>query len=112
MNEHGLRKSVTAYFKALGPDVFMEKRWGGGFFHKTGVVDYVGVAWGIAVAIELKHPDKPAVVLDEAQVVFLQRFERAGGLTLATNRLQDVKNFMARVRLRARGHDVRQTTHA
>ena len=103
MNEHGLRNAVSAYLKTLGYCCFWEKRWGGGFFQKTGIADYTGIAWGIPFAIEIKHPDKPAVA-DLDQEIYLTRVRLAGGKTLVTNRLQAVKAFIVALRIIAEGY--------
>lgn len=93
MNEHQLRDKVTVYLRSLAPDVTFEKRWGGGIFQKKGVSDYTGCAWGHYFAIEIKHPNEPAVPSSE-QEVFLDKVRAAGGSVLCANDLRDVKAFI------------------
>jgi hypothetical protein len=96
-NENSLRAAASDYFKSLGPSCFFEKRWGGALFQRRGVSDYTGIAWGIPFAIELKHPDKEPV-LEPDQAAYQEKVRDAGGLTLVTNKLQAIKDFMAHIR--------------
>jgi hypothetical protein len=100
VNEHGLRDQVSDYLKTLAPDVFAEKRWGGAYFGRKGVSDYVGLGWGIPFALELKHPNEPAV-LNTDQAFYQEKFQAAGGMTMCANKLADVVSFMRRVQLAA-----------
>jgi hypothetical protein len=97
MNEYGLKKQVDAYLKKLAPEVLFEKRWGGGLFSREGVADYTGCAWGSFFAIELKHPEKRAH-LTAAQIAYQEKVLRAGGRFVTARSLQQVKDFMARLR--------------
>lgn len=98
MNERdGFVKICRKYFDSFGGAVFLEKRWGGGIYTKSGIADFTGTAWGIPIAIEIKHPGK-SESLRADQKLYLARFERAGGMVLAgANSITEIKEFMQRV---------------
>lgn len=93
----GLKNVVNRYLKTLEPDVFWEKRWGGGLYTKSGVSDYTGIAWGVPFALEIKHPNKRGTVSPD-QVVYQHRFERAGGRVAVAASLGEVTAFFDRLR--------------
>jgi hypothetical protein len=100
MNEATLQESCSKLFNEIGPRVFLEKRWGGGVYAPKGVSDYVGVAFGFPVAIELKHPvTRPP--LNDDQIAYQDRFKAAGGYTLVAYSLSAVILFLQDLAKRA-----------
>lgn len=88
----GLKRKVDAYLNTLAPDVFFEKR-SPGRYDRSGVADYVGCAWGLFFAIEIKHPIKKPPPSKEQQK-YLQHVSDARGFWIVAYSVEDVRRFM------------------
>jgi hypothetical protein len=97
MNETALKNTVMHYLRTQGG--LWEKRFQNAYT-APGTFDIVGCYFGNFVAIELKDPGKykdPRGGLSPAQIAWEQLCLRAGGQTLVTDNLDDVKAFLESV---------------
>jgi hypothetical protein len=96
-----LRNVVSTYLRTLGPNVFFEKRWGGGIYTTPGAADYVGCAYAFPTAIEIKNPDGTGLRSVD-QILWAKRWINAGGEYLQATSLGQVREFLEKLR-RKRG---------
>jgi Holliday junction resolvase len=91
MNERdGLKRAVDRLLKTyLCTEVWLEKR-SPAPGSRSGVSDYVGIAYGKPLAIELKHPTKPTPRRKD-QVEYQHRFNRAGGVAFVACSVDEVR---------------------
>lgn len=96
--QHNLKSQFHAFLtrrKAQGAPLRFRKNWGGRIAG-AGEPDYTGCASSQYWAVELKHPGLSVqdVRPSPAQDIVLRDIERAGGLTLVTNRIDEAIDFI------------------
>lgn len=102
-NEAHLKKQVVAHLTKLrteGQPIWWRKNFGGGYgagFSAAHTPDITGVVAGRFFAVELKSPElaDPMKGLTLGQKVALVAIKRAGGATLVSNDLDEIRRFFA-----------------
>jgi hypothetical protein len=103
-NEHGLKKKCDLLLKrmqAAGEPIWYVKLHGGWVFQRVGLPDFLILAAGVLIAVELKHPSENCVA-SPAQDRQMAHIRNAGGLTWVMNDLEffrlSINGVLSRVR--------------
>ena len=67
-----------------------------GFKANLGMPDIMGVAYGVAVGFEMKRPGKD---LEEDQVKFKTKWEKAGGMYFQIDSLDELEHALAVIKI-------------
>lgn len=88
IKESSIQSSIIKYLEAQGAEVFKPKTT---TYSKKGTPDILGCFQGIFIAIETKAPGKRPTELQQLRI---EQIRRAGGYAIATDNLNEVKEFI------------------